>query len=967
MRKNEREIIPLFQLTSFGCIQNQATAGKSYSSSAPTKLSLHDPDHKDFIQERSPPSLTVRQSESTLSMSEMERFLTDETILRVEILSHRGQQDSSFSLPVSLLVQRELDMRKAAASFGIGRDRWSDSLLYREWRYQSDDDASSRPTANLQARQSGGEKTLRLDPEHDCAASNHSQSLIWNPWLTTCIRAYYNTETIRIPDDCNGSDILLALEYFGIVYTPEQLSFDSFGAYLRVKLWSDYFTHRSKIADWVVQKLLKSHSRHSHSFATSPDSTEGAMMIGSKQIDILDGGLILDTSKYEEHMPSCRVVYDFFNDDEHPEGGPEKLDALMRGDFRAYVQHSLPGTDIIFTLRNVSLQRSGLDVISPRAVLHIEFVSKSSMPVVDSMRTDIPSVDTPRRTMLSRAISRKAKTVAVPNEFDRRFRDDVDVKKSTSVDHIFDDLAQLEVKNSPSSTDAIRLIGNQLNTRRPLSNTPSDEHCYNTSKNVRYDMGAAQQSRPSQLYTSRQTPNSESEHNPLAPVQQIDMYDDYRTVASGLTGPWAEDEHQHHVCLMPNMSGTPNISGLKCQPNNSRLGTLDIPPKIRSASQQCHDRGVPDRNVALLDTNSVHAEFMTPVVAFPNTFPQPTMQPPNHERSAELSVDSKTQQTTNSAEIFTELKYVHEFFVSMCSFFDCNDKIVEKASEDDSQNISRTANEVQGTTIPAQSKPKSAMSHVEAFLPEYNIHKGNDEKPSDEEMVETLEDMTAAWLRNAFCINQYSMPNTALTPSEYNERAASPQNSPAQLSQRSLTDQSKEGLHGPSSPVRVMDISLEVRETEKDTTSSSSTNDVPLRLVMELSVPESSPKEYNADETLFHLQESHDKHRPPRPLTCRPVVTDDTLPKATIFSLQGGDLSNSHGTGSIIDGQRSDHSESTAQMMNLKALSTVGSFNTDTGGTFNIDDVDKLTKDHLESKKGLKGFFRRNKKCTTVN
>ena len=942
----------------FDTRQNQATAGKSIWSGTPTKLSLHDPEHKDSVNHRSPPSITVRQSESTLSMSDMERFLMDETILRVEILSHRGKENSSFCLPVSLLIQRELDMRKAAASFGISRDRWSDSLLYREWRYQSDDDASSRPTATLQARQSGGEKTLRLDPEHDCAASNHSQSLIWNPWLTTCIRAYYNTETIRIPDDCNGSDILLALEYFGIVYSPEQLSFDSFGAYLRVKLWSDYFTHRSKIADWVVQKLLKSHSRHSHSFATCPDPTEGTLAIGSKRIDILDGGLILDTSKYEEHMPSCRVIYDFFNDDEHPEGGPEKLDALMRDDFRAYVQHSLPGTDILFTLRNVNLQRSGVDIITPRAVLHIEFVSKSTPPVVNSVRTDIPRVDIPRRTIPSTAASRKAKTVAVPNEEDRRLRENVAVKKSPSMNHIFDDLAKLEVDTSPSPTDEIRLIGKQLNARRPMSNTPSDEQCNHITKNVRYDMGTGQQNRLSQLYTSRHTINSESEHNPLAPVQQIDMYDDYRTVASGLTGPWAEDEHPHHVSLMPNLSGTPNMSEPKCQPSSSRVGTLGTPPKIRSASQL-----LPDRNVALLDTHSVHAEFVTPVMAFPTAYTQTTMQPTRHEKEAELSLDSKTDQTTNSAEMFSELQCVHEFFASMYSYFHCNEKITENAPKEDSEKTLQAASESKCDTAPVHSRPKSAMSHVESLLPEYNVNKECDGELIDEEAVETLEDMTAAWLRNAFCIKQYSVSNANGSPSSCNERTPSPENSLERSSQQSFIDQSKEGILGPSSPVRVMDIVVEVKDAEKDS-NSSSTDDIPLTLVMELDVSGRSQAECNSvgskpDDTLLNLQASHDNPRPPRPIACQHGLTDDSLPKATSYLLQRGDLTNSHGSGSMIDGQRSEHSESTAQVMNLNVLSA--------GGTFDADTVDKPSKDISETKKRLKGFFRRNKKCSTVN
>lgn len=297
----------------------------------------------------------------------LDSLLESDALLNVQILS--SVEGSNFYIPLSLMVEREIMMRKTAANFGIGLDRWVDSLLYREWR-NAQDDISSTPEDRA-FQQSDGDVTIFLNPEADCAASNHSHSLKWTPWLTTCIRAFYNTGTVRFPNDCVGSDILLALEYFGIVYTPDQLVFDTFGAYLRVKLWSEYFTHRSGLAQWVVETLMQTNSKHSHTFVTSPSLQEGDLLVGSKRADVLDGHLQLDATKYLG-TPSNAVVHDFFHDEERPEGVEYPLDSLMREDFAHFVENSLPGTRVTFTLKDVQVVRSGKTV--KRATLHVDFV-----------------------------------------------------------------------------------------------------------------------------------------------------------------------------------------------------------------------------------------------------------------------------------------------------------------------------------------------------------------------------------------------------------------------------------------------------------------------------------------------------------------------------------------------------------------------------------------------------------------
>jgi hypothetical protein len=162
--------------------------------------------------------------------------------------------------------------------------------------------------------------------------------------------------------------------------------FDSFGAYLRVKLWSDYFTHRATLADWVVQNMLtRSVARHSHAFCTCANEQErkyvfhllGSQYHKEKRLDIFDGGLTLDPVKYD-NTPSCAVVHDFFTDttdstDTSSSPGIQ-LDALMRDDFRAYLQTSLPGTQIVFDMEQIEMTKpeTGYTESRHRAVLHID-------------------------------------------------------------------------------------------------------------------------------------------------------------------------------------------------------------------------------------------------------------------------------------------------------------------------------------------------------------------------------------------------------------------------------------------------------------------------------------------------------------------------------------------------------------------------------------------------------------------
>jgi len=981
-----------------GSNASRKSSNQPSGSGSPSKLSTQEKGSKDSILQRSPRSLTVRQSDSTWSMSELERFLKDDSPLKVVIISQKSQGNSSFCIPVSLMIQRELEMREAAASFGISCDRWKDSLLYREWQYKMDDDASSRPTLPLDTRQRGGKQTLRLDPEQDCAASNHSQSFIWHPWLTTCIRAYYNTEAIRIPDDCNGSDILLALEYFGIVYTPEQLTFDSFGAYLRVKLWSDYFTHRSKMGDWVMQKLLKSNSRHSHSFATSPDPREGALMVCNKRVDILDGGLVLDAAKYDEEMPSCRVVHDFFNDEEQLDDDPARLDALMRDDFRAYVQHLLPGTDVSFKLRHVSVEMARSDIIAQRAVLHVDFVSKPQPPVnMALVHGETPSVAAPRKTIFSSTLNRKAKTVAVSPGKDQQSRGRDAVMTPPSADHVHYDLAGHSSTLSPS--DEVRVWKpNSLIMRLP-SNTPSDEWFNTTTRHFRDESTLVnEQPKAARTFSPVGTTSGEYQLNHCAPIQNIDMYDDYRTVASGLTGPWLEDEQYQSSSLIP------NLSGMKYQTSLVGRDTPEPPPKIKSASQQPQTCGSPERNATLLNFISVREEFMTPVDSPSHSVPKLPDQPTASDRAIGCCLEMHKQETAGWVERYPDFECGSDFVTKMCSYFTVKKNIVERDSMFDETETVPSEKCIYFVGQPEQLGSNSAISKVEIFLPEYDLQSENHGERQQGKDDVTLEDMTATWLRNAFSFKQYSCNGLAntdqacdsiqlLCPINGTKSTTSPKLELIQPSEQGKNSPSERCLSGPivtqSSPVRVMDLTeveghkyVEVSEMgvssipdaaefctqEVRSYSTADSTDISLMLLTELQIECSPPS-------------SPHRGLPPKFPHRLEAATDD--PEGARAGSEAGNNHNSlnveaskidskppmprtppHQTAARIERsippiawQSSGHSDSTVPVDNLVLSKT--EILSKASMMSKLSTASQENKDSPEKKRGLRSFFRR--------
>lgn len=267
--------------------------------------------------------------------------------MEVTLVGHDRVPDARVTITAENLEAREAEMRKAAQQFQIPSERWSGSLLYRQYH-------------------ENGMNKLRLDPEQDCIERNYSYAMQWEDWLTVLLTQYYETGRLNIPDACQGSDLLLLLEYFGILYAPEQLVFASYAAYQRVRAWSDYLTQRSALADHVVNLLtmVSGHNGRVYQLGTVETSTEklGHMPqqgrgehspIYSWGSDVAD--IVSQSHLQQQTIPTSRVIYNIFNMTKE-----NRVAEALRDDFAVYLQNLLPAnvSDVTFSVKMVQV-RSG--------------------------------------------------------------------------------------------------------------------------------------------------------------------------------------------------------------------------------------------------------------------------------------------------------------------------------------------------------------------------------------------------------------------------------------------------------------------------------------------------------------------------------------------------------------------------------------------------------------------------------
>jgi hypothetical protein len=67
------------------------------------------------------------------------------------------------------------------------------------------------------------------------------------------LERYYHTGLLQIPSSAHGYGVLAVLEYFAILYAPDQCHFADYHVYERVQLWARYLSHRDALTAWVVK------------------------------------------------------------------------------------------------------------------------------------------------------------------------------------------------------------------------------------------------------------------------------------------------------------------------------------------------------------------------------------------------------------------------------------------------------------------------------------------------------------------------------------------------------------------------------------------------------------------------------------------------------------------------------------------------------------------------------------------
>jgi len=319
-------------------------------------------------------------------------------------------------IPVAKVKERDWEMHQMAKQANIPKSRWNGSLLYRKWNQMQDAPAKASEQRKQQPKSHGSKhqemeetKIITLHPVHTLSQAHVvSSKLQWyQPWIIDCIKYYYLTGVIRVPRRCHGFEILLALEFFGILYTsPDQLVFDVPDVYPKVKLWSKYYALRASLAQWVVDELqdkqeqrklrYEEHQRMALAnqerppsnsifqqpfiFCTHPDQLKPGWLFciepQQRPVSIFEGGLELndeEDASFDKQggkdqrssvNSSASVVHQFFvprlkSNDSYAEDpscfSPDTVSVMMREDFTSYLQYILPELEITFTLQTVQL------------------------------------------------------------------------------------------------------------------------------------------------------------------------------------------------------------------------------------------------------------------------------------------------------------------------------------------------------------------------------------------------------------------------------------------------------------------------------------------------------------------------------------------------------------------------------------------------------------------------------------
>jgi len=235
---------------------------------------------------------------------------------QVSVTVESGGHTRILSFPVTALQQREREMNQTALRLDIPPERWSGSRLYKLWKQQQEHGSAVAPFCKI---------TLQPDMVRTVVqpwASRRCAALDW-------IQNYYHTGKLQIPSTARGYDILAAVEYFEILYQPDQCHFASRQVYKRVQQWSRYLCHRAALTAWVLTQCAAAGGKHRKlSFGTSSPKDDGSSMeLGTKPLPCLGDWQPLSPGSKKS---LAQIAYALFNSRQQQQLQPQQSQPSAR-------------------------------------------------------------------------------------------------------------------------------------------------------------------------------------------------------------------------------------------------------------------------------------------------------------------------------------------------------------------------------------------------------------------------------------------------------------------------------------------------------------------------------------------------------------------------------------------------------------------------------------------------------------
>eukprot|EP00980_Cylindrotheca_fusiformis_P002227 scaffold517_cov119-Cylindrotheca_fusiformis.AAC.10 len=320
---------------------------------------------------------------------------TDSNMLRIDVESIA--EIFTFYVPISQMLQREREMREAFNKASLAPEHWTGSRLYSLWKKER----SLQDDVAIACGKASSNISITLSPETDMRAYSAFQ---WKPWLTTCVREFYKTGTVRIPDDCLGSELLITLEYLRIITpSPKVFIFESPHSFERIRAWSAYFTQRRTLLDWMVRDYRKG-GYGIRTYTTAFDSQDG-----SNDVLLQVKGILVDIlgQSRDDSRLLYKTAHSLFRENDSDRELTKQVPRKIRHDFRDQLLRFLPEkTRISFELHRVSVTKKGRTKEQIRPVLRIEgpYPSNRKRNHVSSQDMDV-SKESNRRPIRTVSIS----------------------------------------------------------------------------------------------------------------------------------------------------------------------------------------------------------------------------------------------------------------------------------------------------------------------------------------------------------------------------------------------------------------------------------------------------------------------------------------------------------------------------------------------------------------------------------